>query len=209
MSPSYLWCYGWKAKAVWKPRPTLHSMFVHISLVFFTPALCRSCVQGELKTCMSGQLVARPVGLLGTIPGVLNRKQGVQQGSQIVIRQHLTTARPQPALTHGQATMEGLLENEMACEKCRTETKRHEGDSHKNWSLIKCWPGGERGPSHLFAAHPEGVEAGVTCMPWKSAAFTLFTQEVINLHVCGQLHKLFLVMGPCARKGLRGFHNDL
>lgn len=60
----------------------------------------------------------------------------------------------------------------------------------------------ECGPSHLFAAHPEGVEARVMCMPWKSAAFTLFTQEVINLHVCGQLHKLFLVMGPRVRKRL-------
>lgn len=55
----------------------------------------------------------------------------------------------------------------------------------------------------------KGWRPGVTCMPWKSAAFTLFTQEVINLHVCGQLHKLFLVMGPCVRKGLRGFNNDL
>lgn len=41
------------------------------------------------------------------------------------------------------------------------------------------------------------------------AVFTLFTQEVINLHVCGQLHELFLVMGPCLRKGLQGFNNDL
>lgn len=89
------------------------------------------------------------------------------------------------------------------------ELKPSVGDSHKNCSPIKCWTGGECGPSHVFAAHPEGVEAGVTCMPWKSAAFTQFTQEVINLHVCGQLHKLFLVMGPCVRKGLRGFNNDL
>lgn len=35
------------------------------------------------------------------------------------------------------------------------------------------------------------------------------SQEVINLHVCGQLHELFLVMGPCVRKGLQGFNNDL
>lgn len=66
-----------------------------------------------------------------------------------------------------------------------------------------------RGPSHLFAVYRKGVEEGVKCVPWKSTVFTLFTQEVINLHVCGQLHKLFLVMGPCVRKGLQGFHNDL
>lgn len=82
----------------------------------------RRYVQGELKSCMSGQLVAGAAGLLGMIPGVLNQKQGVQQGSQIAIRQHFTTAWPQPALMHSQATMEGLLENKMACEKCRTET---------------------------------------------------------------------------------------
>lgn len=65
------------------------------------------------------------------------------------------------------------------------------------------------GLSHLFAGYRKGAEAGVTCVLWKSAVFTLFTQEVINLHVCGQLHKLFLVMGPCVRKGSQGFNNDL
>lgn len=88
-------------------------------MVFYTPATCRRCAQGELKSCMSGQLVARAVSLLGMIPGVLNQKQG----GQIAIRQHFTTAQPQPVLLHGQATMGGLLENKMACEKCRTETK--------------------------------------------------------------------------------------
>lgn len=91
-------------------------------VVFFTPAMCR-CVQGEMKTCMSGQLVAGVVGLLGTIPEVLNQQEGVQRGSQIAIMQHFTTAQTQPALMSGHATMEGLLENKMACEKCRTETK--------------------------------------------------------------------------------------
>ena len=61
----------------------------------------------------------------------------------------------------------------------------------------------------MFAVYRKGVEAGVTCVRSKSAVFTLFTQEVINLHVCGQLYKLFLVMGPCVRKGLQGFNNDL
>lgn len=69
-------------------------------------------------------------GLVGNDSWGLNMKQRVQQGSQI--KQHFTRAQPQPALTHGQATMEGLLENKMACEKCRTETKRNVGDSHKN-----------------------------------------------------------------------------
>lgn len=40
-------------------------------------------------------------------------------------------------------------------------------------------------------------------------SFTLCTQEVINLRVYGQRHKLFVVMGPCVRKGLQGFHNAL
>lgn len=74
---------------------------------------------------MPVQLGARAVGLLGMIPGILNQKQGVQiqQGSQNAIRQRFAAARPQPALALGQATMEGLLENKMAYEKCRTETK--------------------------------------------------------------------------------------
>lgn len=92
------------------------------SVVFLTPAMC-GCVQGELKTCMSGQLVTGTESLMGMILGVLNQQQGVQQANQIAIRQPFTAAHPQPALMHGLATMEGLLENRMACEKCRTETK--------------------------------------------------------------------------------------
>lgn len=74
---------------------------------------------------MPVQLGAGAVGLLGMIPGILNQKQGVQiqQGRENAIRQRFAAAQPQPALALGQATMEGLLENRMAYEKCRTETK--------------------------------------------------------------------------------------
>lgn len=40
------------------------------------------------------------------------------------------------------------------------ELKPSKGDSHKNWTLIKRWPGGERRPSHLSAVHPEGWRPG-------------------------------------------------
>lgn len=100
------------------------------SVVFFTPAMC-GCVQGELKTCMSGQLVTGTEGLMGMILGVLNQKQGGQQANQIT-----KSGSPSPQHTPSLRSCMAWLPWK-GCWKTgwhvrNAELKPRVGDSHKN-----------------------------------------------------------------------------